>query len=101
MKVGISVKGGFIRALIAGPLYWLGLVNLDTNHPDAFRLVQDLALITGETYLDNHEPTWGRLVVQPNFEVIALAPVSEALLIQLDRFAERTTAGAYCSISSD
>ncbi|HWZ20456.1 MAG TPA: helicase-associated domain-containing protein [Ktedonobacteraceae bacterium] len=84
------VEGGFIRALIAGPLHWLGLVNLDADHPDAFHLVQDLALITGETLLDDHEPIWGRLVVQPNFEVVALAPVSEALLIQLDRFAERT-----------
>jgi len=83
------VEGGFIRTLIAEPLHWLGLVNLDADHPDAFRLVQDLALIAGETLLDSHEPTWGRLVVQPNFEVIALAPVSEALLIQLDRFAER------------
>jgi Helicase conserved C-terminal domain len=83
------VEGGFIRTLITGPLHWLGFVNLDADHPDAFRLVPDLALITGETLLDIHEPTWGRLVVQPNFEVIALAPVSEALLIQLDRFAER------------
>jgi Helicase conserved C-terminal domain len=83
------VEGGFIRALISGPLYWLGLANLDADHPDAFRLVPDFALITSETLLDIQEPSWGRLVVQPNFEVIALAPVSEALLIQLDRFAER------------
>jgi hypothetical protein len=84
------VEGGFIRALISGPLHWLGLVNLDADHPDAFRLIPDLTLITNEELLDIQEPTWGRLVVQPNFEVIALAPVSEALLIQLDRFAERT-----------
>jgi len=84
------VEGGFIRALLSGPLHWLGLVNVDADHPDAFRLVPDLTLITSETLLDNHEPTWGRLVVQPNFEVIALAPVSEALLMHLDRFAERT-----------
>jgi hypothetical protein len=37
---------------------------------------------------DIKEPEWGRLIVQPNFEVIAFAPVSEALLIKLDRFAE-------------
>ena len=83
------VEGGFIRTLISGPLHWLGLVNLDADHPDAFRLVPDHALITGETLVDIHEPTWGRLIVQPNFEIIALAPVSEMLLIQLDRFAER------------
>jgi XPB/Ssl2-like helicase family protein len=83
------VEGGFIRALISGPLHWLGLVNLDADHPDAFRMVPDLALIANEELLDIHEPAWGRLIVQPNFEIIALAPVSEALLIQLDRFAER------------
>ncbi|MGZ3622442.1 MAG: helicase-associated domain-containing protein [Ktedonobacteraceae bacterium] len=84
-----TVEGGFIRALITGPLHWLGLVNLDVEHPDAFRLVPDLALITGETPPDTREPAWGRLIVQPNFEVIALAPVSEALLLHLDSFAER------------
>ena len=84
------VEGGFIRELIAGPLHWLGLVNVDTaDHPDAFCLIPDLALITSELLVDTYEPTWGRLVVQPNFEVIALAPVSEALLLHLDRFAER------------
>ena len=83
------VEGGFIRALISGPLHWLGLVNVDADHPDAFRLVPDFALITSETLLDIQELSWGRLVVQPNFEVIALAPVSEALLLNLDRFAER------------
>jgi len=83
------VEGEFIRAIISGPLHWLGLVNFDADHPDAFRLVPDLALITSENLLDMHEPTWGRLVVQPNFEVIALAPVSEALLLHLDHFAER------------
>lgn len=84
-----TVEGGFIRALISGPLHWLGLVNMDAEHPDAFRLVPDLALITSETTPDIQEPGWGRLIVQPNFEVIALAPVSEALLLFLDSFAER------------
>jgi XPB/Ssl2-like helicase family protein len=84
------VEGGFIRAIISGPLHWLGLVNVDNqDHPDAFRLVQDVALITSETPLNIQEPSWGRLVVQPNFELVALAPVSEELLLNLDRFAER------------
>ena len=62
---------------------------MDADHLDAFRLVPDFALVTSETYFDMQEPVWGRLIVQPNFEVIALAPVSEALLLHLDRFAER------------
>ena len=84
------VEGGFIRTVVSGPLHWLGLVNMDSqDNPAAFRLVPDIAFITSETLLDIHEPSWGRLVVQPNFEVIALAPVSEGLLLNLDRFAER------------
>ena len=84
------VEGGFIRALVSGPLHWLGLVNVDgQDHPDAFRLVHGINLITSETPPKLDEPSWGRLVVQPNFELVALAPVSEALLVNLDRFAER------------
>jgi Helicase conserved C-terminal domain len=63
-------------------------VQIDTDHPEAFRIVSDIAHITSEVLPDIKEPEWGRLIVQPNFEVIAFAPVSEALLIQLDRFAE-------------
>src|SRR5258708_9196573 len=85
------VEGGFIRAIISGPLHWLGLAEMDNEeHPGAFWIVEDAALGTSVTTPDTREPAWGRLVVQPNFELIALAPVSEALLIQLDRFAERT-----------
>jgi len=84
------VEGGFIRAIISGPLHWLGLANIDSqDHPDAFHLVKDITFITSETPPHIQEPYWGRLVVQPNFEVIALAPVSEALLLNLDSFAER------------
>ena len=85
------VEGGFIRAILTGPLYWLGLLELDSEHrPTAFRLAAQLELITGERVIEAEQVPWGRLVVQPNFEMIALAPVSEALLVTLDRFAERT-----------
>jgi hypothetical protein len=84
------VEGGFIRAIVSGPLCWLGLANVDSqDHLDAFCLASDIALITSETPPAIQEPPWGRLVVQPNFELVALAPISEALLVNLDRFAER------------
>ncbi len=86
------VEGGFIRAIVTGPMNWLGLVNVNNqDHPDAFRLAPDIALVASETSPKLKEPSWGRLVVQPNFELIALAPVSEAMLVNLDRFAERTS----------
>ena len=83
-----QVEGGFIRELLSGSLQWLGLVQMDDDRPEAFRIASDIAHITSEVLPDIKEPEWGRLIVQPNFEVIAFAPVSEALLIQLDRFAE-------------
>jgi hypothetical protein len=84
------VEGGFIRAIVSGPLHWLGLTEVnDQAHPDAFRLTGGFALITSDLPIDFEEPAWGRLIVQPNFELVALAPVSELLLVNLDRFAER------------
>jgi hypothetical protein len=86
------VEGGFIRAMLGGPLYWLGLVEFDrSEYPLQFRLSPAASYL-----FDEHAPAFPvvhdeqkRLVVQPNFEIIVLAPVSEALLILLDRFAER------------
>jgi hypothetical protein len=84
------VEGGFIRSLICGPLYWLGVVELDEQqHPDSFRLAPGADLAVSLDPPGATETSWGRLVVQPNFDLVALAPVSEALLVDLDRFAER------------
>jgi Helicase conserved C-terminal domain len=88
------VEGGFIRAMVGGPLYWLGLVELDREeYPTQFRPLPALFLMLQDdderfSFLEEQP---GRLIVQPNFEVIALAPVSEVLLMLLDRFAERVS----------
>ncbi|HET8846568.1 MAG TPA: helicase-associated domain-containing protein [Ktedonobacteraceae bacterium] len=84
------VEGGFVRALLNGPLTWLGVVDQDEHeHAGAFCLSQGSTLFANEKVPDIPDPAWGRLVVQPNFDLVALAPVSESLLIELDRFAER------------
>lgn len=84
------VEGGFIRALLNGPLVWLGIVDLDgTEHPNAFRLAQGAGLLSGSALPAVADLPGGRLVVQPNFDLVALAPVSESLLVDLDSFAER------------
>ena len=86
------VEGGFIRAVITGPLHWLGLVEInDEAAPTAFRLYPGALFLLNNTTPENAEIPAGRLIVQPNFELIALAPVSEALLVKLDRFAERVS----------
>jgi hypothetical protein len=85
-----QVEGGFIRATLSGPLRWLGLVEVkEEDRPETFRIIPHIAEITGDAVPPSEDVVWGRLVVQPNFELIALAPVSEALLVRLDRFAER------------
>ena len=84
------VEGGFIRAVVLGPLRWLGLVDVNSEaNATAFRLAGGITLVTSDSPPEVEDVPWGRLIVQPNFEMVALAPVSEALLIKLDRFAER------------
>lgn len=84
------VEGGFIRAVVLGPLHWLGLVDVKSEGiGSAFCVAPGIELVTSDEPPAVDAIPWGRLIVQPNFEMVALAPVSEALLIQLDRFAER------------
>jgi hypothetical protein len=86
------VEGGFIRTLLSGPLVWLGMVEAGgEEHPDSFCLEQGARLLTSPQAPANGAEVWGRLVVQPNFDLVALAPVSEAHLLDLDRFAERVS----------
>ncbi len=86
------VEGGFIRALVSGPLYWLGVVELDrVIVPNAFHLVPALPALFSPNPIVQPEQTPARLVVQPNFELIVLDPVLESLLVSLDHFAERVS----------
>ncbi|MBO0795668.1 MAG: helicase-associated domain-containing protein, partial [Ktedonobacteraceae bacterium] len=86
------VEGGFIRSMLNGPLQWLGVVEL--NHAQqvgAFRFASGAENIVSDSVPANDDLAWGKLIVQPSFELIALAPVSEAMLLMLDRFAERVS----------
>lgn len=87
------VEGGFIRAILLGPLHWLGLVETrQEGHVNQFRASPHLELANAEesaAAASELSPLSGKLIVQPNFELIVLAPVSEGLLMKLDRFAER------------
>lgn len=87
------VEGGFIRAVLLGPLHWLGLVETrQEGHVNQFRASPYLSLANADepaTAGNESAVLSEKVIVQPNFEVIALAPVSEGLLIKLDRFAER------------
>jgi hypothetical protein len=86
------VEGGFIRALVSGPFYWLGIAELDRLIvPNAFRLDPLVSALFSSSPIVVSEAAPGRLVVQPNFELIVLDPVYESLLVALDHFAERVS----------
>ncbi|MGQ9903930.1 MAG: helicase-associated domain-containing protein [Anaerolineae bacterium] len=91
-------------SMLAGPLHWLGLVDLgyDTADntrngnpntpgnplPTAYRLTE-----TGLWLLDlADEPRFvesgGRVLVQPNFTILAMEPISDRVLMDLDQFAD-------------
>ncbi len=90
----LRVESAFMAAVIEGPLHWLGAVDLDdapSGEPLAYHLSPlGLALLgKGEQPQELRENAAGRLVIQPNFEMLALPPVREATLLVLDDIAER------------
>ncbi len=89
-----------VLSMLTGPLHWLGLVDLGYDDPAAgaktsasqlpaaYRLTD-----TGLWLLDlAEEPDFvesgGRVLVQPNFTILAMEPISDRVLMDLDQFAE-------------
>jgi hypothetical protein len=98
------VEAGFIRAVLLEPLHWMGLVDIGyaglgpggqgpaSERPLAYRLtsVGEWALGVGrEVAIPEGE---GKVIVQPNFELYALDPISDLTLAKLDEFADRVSA---------
>ncbi|GCF10182.1 helicase-associated domain-containing protein [Dictyobacter arantiisoli] len=85
------VEGGFMRAMLTGPLAWMQLVQLDQEKlSSTFQISEAGALIMRDVPLQlaEEDVQSNRLIVQPNFDLVVLAPVSEGLLVRLDRFAD-------------
>jgi len=88
------VEAGFVRTMLCEPLYWMGLVDLGFSGD---RLVAYRLTSAGEWALGLDSTLTipegeGKVIVQPNFEVIALDPISDLTLAKLDEFAERVSA---------
>lgn len=93
-----KVEADLINHIIAGPLYWMGLVDLGYMQPppidlggvqkvDGYRLTP-----MGEWLLRlGPKPEFAvgesNVVVQPNFEVVVMAPFDDEILLALDHFA--------------
>ena len=93
------VEQAYIVNMLTGPLYWIGLVELGYNKdvqtgeniaPLAFRLTDVGQWLLGLAEAPQFAETGGRLVVQPNFVVLAMEPIDDRVLIDLDRFADST-----------
>lgn len=93
------VEGGFIVNVLTGPLWWMGLVELgyalgareaggENVAPAAFRLTSAGAWLIAGGDPPTFVESGGKLIVQPNFTVLALEPISDAVLSDLDHFAE-------------
>ena len=92
-----QVEGGLIRGVIQGALYWMGLVDLgystpNGSQPDSFRLTSLGAWLVGNGPAPEIASTGGQVVVQPDFTITVFDPVSDAVLHQLEQFAQRITA---------
>jgi hypothetical protein len=107
----VAAERHFVQHAIDGLLGSLGLVELGYDAPQAAqwqaarltalgrqiipRLLDDPAARRVRERTPSYNPARpapsdvGRVVVQPNFQILALGPVPLATLAQLDRFAER------------
>jgi len=91
------VEQGFIVEILTGPLHWMGLVELGYNTgeqtgenamPASYRLTDTGAWLLGIGEQPLFVESGGRLVVQPNFTILAMEPINDLVLIDLDRFAD-------------
>ena len=97
-----KVEVQFIHNIVTGPLHWLGLVDLGyagqtdkdgaALQPVTYRVTDIGAWLLGLGDAPDIPAAEGRVVVQPNFRIFALDPISDHVLATLDQFAERVSA---------
>jgi hypothetical protein len=88
------VEAGFVRSMLIEPMYWMGLLDIGLldGRPTAYRLSPIGAWVLGAGPKVEFPQGGGRIIVQPNFELYALDPISDLVLAKLDEFAERVQA---------
>ena len=86
-----EAEAAFVGGALSGPLHWLGLldVSADEGRLLAFRINADGARVLETENPAPEEPLEARLVVQPNFQILALGAVPEQTLASLEVFADR------------
>ncbi len=84
----------FVDYFLTGILHPLGLIDLgyegDAETTYAFRLTPLGQAVLGKIKPEQlPPPDTGKIIIQPNFHLLAMGPVSLALLAQFDQFADR------------
>jgi hypothetical protein len=89
------VEARFIANVLQEPLHWMGIVSLGWKGRklEAFQITPLGAQILGIRAPEPEQTPSQRLIVQPNFQIFALDPISDYTLSTLDEFAERTKNG--------
>ncbi|MCL4396572.1 MAG: helicase-associated domain-containing protein, partial [Chloroflexi bacterium] len=86
------VEGTIITHIVVGPLHWMGLTDIGYDDkvaaPRAYRLTAMGAWLLGVGTSVAIPEEGGRVVVQPNFQILAMEPIAENVLMTLDEFAE-------------
>ena len=84
----------FVNNWLTGFLHQTGVVELgyDGDALIGFRLTSSGRAILGLEPVGQPQDETGKLIIQPNFQLLALGPVSLTLLAQLDLFADRERA---------
>jgi hypothetical protein len=96
------VEAQFICNILTGPLHWLGVTDVGyagqvdedgaALHPVAYRVTDIGTWLLGLGQAPDLPTAEGQVVVQPNFQIFALDPISDHVLATLDQFAERVSA---------
>jgi len=89
-----EMRATFVGGALSGPLHWLGMLDTVTDEGRllAFRLNDSGARALGILPIIHGEPVEAKIVVQPNFHIFALGPISEGKLAKLEMFADRVKA---------
>ena len=90
----MQLERSFVDTALSGPLLWLGIVDvgMKEGQPVSFRITREGSLALGTTSPAAAPADQGRLIVQPNFQILTLGPVPLALLTRLEIFADRVKA---------
>jgi len=83
-----------MRAALAGPLLWMGLVvKRDTNEAGERKLVvsQGVLALRNEPDDATLRDTPGRVIIQPNLDIVAYQPLAAPTLFTLDSCATRVS----------